>query len=67
MLDAYTDNASINNAIRIRANTAREASLILERSGTSWQIFNKGTGFGAAANNLSFASSSTFISFITSC
>jgi hypothetical protein len=57
MLDVYTDNASINNVIRIRANTAREATLILERSGISWQIFHKGAGFGGAANNLTFSSS----------
>ena len=59
MLDVYTDNTSINNAIRIRANTAREATLILDRSGTIWSIFNKGSGFGGATNNLSFSSSST--------
>ena len=57
MLDVYTDNTSINNAIRIRSNTAREATLILERSGISWQIFHKGAGFGGAANNLTFSSS----------
>ena len=59
MLDVYTDNTSINNTIRIRANTAREATLILDRSGTIWSIFNKGSGFGGATNNLSFSSSST--------
>ncbi len=57
MLDVYSDNTSINNTIRIRANTAREATLILERSGAIWQIINKGMGFGGAANNLSICSS----------
>ncbi len=56
-LDVYTDKTSINNSIRIRANTAREATLILERSGVAWQIFNKGSGYGGATNNLSFSSS----------
>jgi hypothetical protein len=58
MLDVYTDKTSINNAIRIRSNTAREATLILERSENSWQVFHQGSGFGGAANNLTFCSSS---------
>jgi hypothetical protein len=55
MLDVYTDNTSIKNAIRIRANTASEATLISER--TSWQIFHKGLGFGGSASNSTFSRS----------
>ncbi len=33
VLDVYTDNTSINYFILIRANTTREATSILERSG----------------------------------
>jgi hypothetical protein len=57
MLDVDTDNSSINNAIRIRANTARETTLILEKCGILWQIFHNGSGFGGAAYNLTFSSS----------
>jgi hypothetical protein len=55
-LDVYTDNTSTNNSIIIRANTAREATLILERSGKVWQIFNKGSGYTGSVYNLSFSS-----------
>jgi hypothetical protein len=46
-----------NNTICIRANAAREAILILDRSGASRQIVCKGTGFGASANDLSIGGS----------
>ena len=58
LLDIYSDNASSNIYTRVRANVAREAGIILDRSGTTWTIFNKGTGF-TSANNLSFQSTST--------
>jgi hypothetical protein len=57
MFDVYSDNSTINNAIRIRSHTSREATLILERTGSIWQILNKGSGFIGTASNLSFASS----------
>ena len=57
-LDIYSDNTSKNQYIRVRANTAREAGIKLDRSGVSWDITNKGAGFTTSVNNLCFGSSS---------
>lgn len=60
LLDVYSDSSSLNNYFNIRANAARECGIFLTRPGGLWNLFNKGTGFGATqANNLSFQSSST--------
>jgi hypothetical protein len=57
LLDVYTNDGSINNYIRVRATTPREAGITFDRNGTLWIIFNKGTGFTEVCN-LCFQSSS---------
>jgi hypothetical protein len=65
MLDVYTDNSTFNNYVRVRGNTAREAGILLERTGTQWYIQNKGTGFPTSSNNLAFSTPTTSILELT--
>jgi hypothetical protein len=49
-----------NIKIRIRSHADREGSLFFERGGsTTWELFQKGSGFGATAGNFSFQNSTS--------
>ena len=57
-LDVYSDSTTANQYIRVRANPAKEAGIIFDRTGGYWAFFSKGTGFGASSNNLCVSSGS---------
>ena len=65
-LSIYSDNIGENIKLTLRCNTNREASLFFDRGGVStWNLFQKGGGFGAGAGNLSLESGTGTVYDIT--